>query len=709
MRVFTTLLILLISFFYVPSFAQTSLTVTSGTPILDGVVSPGEWTSTPLVTAAGVTLNAMADGNYLYLSASWADVTENISKKQWGFDGSSWSQSGDDEDRIAFVWDMDLNGAQGANCATMCHPPLMRTDNGNVDVWHWKSARGNAIGVVDDKYWDTSDRQSDPGTSAYSSNSSMGSGFPSFMATGAPGVNTDFLVNNQNALNAFDPFGTVLPAHTVALAVPFDSTASFTSGDFMAAYLHRVPSGDRASVQTAGKYDSGVWTVEFKKPYAGTDFDFQVVPGSSVEFTHEIFDNEGGSAAGHGAFDPTVYTLDLSQIPAQTSLTVTSGTPTLDGVVSPGEWTSTPLVTAAGVTLNAMADGNYLYLSASWADVTENISKKQWGFDGSSWSQSGDDEDRIAFVWDMDLNGAQGANCATMCHPPLMRTDNGNVDVWHWKSARGNAIGVVDDKYWDTSDRQSDPGTSAYSSNSSMGSGFPSFMATGAPGVNTDFLVNNQNALNAFDPFGTVLPAHTVALAVPFDSTASFTSGDFMAAYLHRVPSGDRASVQTAGKYDSGVWTVEFKKPYAGTDFDFQVVPGSSVEFTHEIFDNEGGSAAGHGAFDPTVYTLDLSQVFVSIDELVLGNIIEDYYLEQNYPNPFNPTTTIEFNIPYKSPVSLFVFNVRGQIVTKLIDKEMPSGNYQILFNAENLASGIYFYNLSTKDFSQIRKMILMK
>jgi hypothetical protein len=348
-----------------------------------------------------------------------------------------------------------------------------------------------------------------------------------------------------------------------------------------------------------------------------------------------------------------------------------------------------------------MADGNYLYLSASWADVTENILKKQWSFDGSTWSQSGDDEDRIAFVWDMGLNGSEGANCVTMCHSPLMHTQNGNVDVWHWKAARGNAIGVADDKYWDTNDRQSDPGTSAYSNNSSMGSGFPSFMATGAPGVNTDFLVNDQNALNAFDPFGTVLPAHTVEVAVPFDSTASFASGDFMAAYLHRVPSGDRASVQTAGKYDSGVWTV--------SDFDFQVVPGSSVEFTHEIFDNEGGSASGHGAFDPTVYALDLTQVFVGIEENFSDNIIADYYLEQNYPNPFNPTTTIAFGLPRESEVTLKIFNILGKEVTTLVSDFLSAGSYSYEWNASRLASGVYLYILHAGEHVETRKMVLMK
>jgi hypothetical protein len=223
----------------------------------------------------------MADGQFLYVSASWEDSTESIPKKLWAFDGSNWSQSGN-EDRISFVWDMGLNGTDGANCATMCHVPLMHTNVGNVDVWHWKSARGNAMGVADDKYWDTADRQSDPGTSAYQDNNPVGSGFPSFMAVGDPGINPDFLAADASALSAFDPYGTVA-AHTVAVATPFDSTASFSAGNVIPGYLHRVPAGDRASVQSAGKFDTGTWTVEFKKPYAGGPFDFAVVPGTSVD------------------------------------------------------------------------------------------------------------------------------------------------------------------------------------------------------------------------------------------------------------------------------------------------------------------------------------------------------------------------------------------------------------------------------------------
>ena len=696
--------------------AQNTLVVTPGTPALDGVVSQGEWTSSALVTQAGVTLNAMADGQYLYLSASWSDTTESIPKNQWTFDGSNWSKSGN-EDRIGFIWDMGDNGADGPNCGTMCHGDgLMRTNNGKVDVWHWKAARGNALGYTDDKYFnnvlgDDGGRHGDPGTSAYSDNADDGSGFPSFMASGDPGANTSFLAKDAATLAAFDPYNAISP-HTYAEAVAFDNGAAFSSGDVIPGYVLRNPAGDRASVQSAGKYEDGVWTVEFKRAYAGTENDFNVVPETSVEFTHEIFDNTGSGHPDDG-WDATIYTLDFSQIPTQkTSLIVTSGMPTLDGVVSQGEWTSSALVTQAGVTLNAMADGQYLYLSASWSDTTESIPKNQWTFDGSNWSKSGN-EDRIGFIWDMGDNGADGPNCGTMCHGDgLMRTNNGKVDVWHWKAARGNALGYTDDKYFnnvlgDDGGRHGDPGTSAYSDNADDGSGFPSFMASGDPGANTSFLAKDAATLAAFDPYNAISP-HTYAEAVAFDNGAAFSSGDVIPGYVLRNPAGDRASVQSAGKYEDGVWTVEFKRAYAGTENDFNVVPETSVEFTHEIFDNTGSGHPDDG-WDATIYTLDFSQIVTSINNTFSQSIPSGFSLEQNYPNPFNPSTNIEFRIAKRGFVTLTVFDLVGRKIKTLVQEEMIPGTYQIIFDGQNLSSGIYFYNITVENFSQTQKMILMK
>lgn len=88
---------------------------------------------------------------------------------------------------------------------------------------------------------------------------------------------------------------------------------------------------------------------------------------------------------------------------------------------------------------------------------------------------------------------------------------------------------------------------------------------------------------------------------------------------------------------------------------------------------------------------------------------INGFQLEQNYPNPFNPSTTIKFSLPENSFVSLKVFNSLGQEVGALIDQQIPEGNHRVEFNAGDLPSGMYFYSLSTNDFKETKKMMLVK
>ena len=85
------------------------------------------------------------------------------------------------------------------------------------------------------------------------------------------------------------------------------------------------------------------------------------------------------------------------------------------------------------------------------------------------------------------------------------------------------------------------------------------------------------------------------------------------------------------------------------------------------------------------------------------------YKLNQNYPNPFNPATTISFSIPVQEKVSLKVYNILGMEVSTLLNKVQTAGNYSIRFDAKNLSSGIYFYELKTGNFRDVRKMILLK
>jgi hypothetical protein len=90
------------------------------------------------------------------------------------------------------------------------------------------------------------------------------------------------------------------------------------------------------------------------------------------------------------------------------------------------------------------------------------------------------------------------------------------------------------------------------------------------------------------------------------------------------------------------------------------------------------------------------------------------YALEQNYPNPFNPETTINYSLATKGLVSLTVYNLMGQKVLTLVDKEQLAGNYVVRWNGLNdqnlkVASGIYFYRIKSGDFTKIQKMLLLK
>ncbi len=85
------------------------------------------------------------------------------------------------------------------------------------------------------------------------------------------------------------------------------------------------------------------------------------------------------------------------------------------------------------------------------------------------------------------------------------------------------------------------------------------------------------------------------------------------------------------------------------------------------------------------------------------------YELKQNYPNPFNPTTNINYSIPKSGFVTLKVYDVLGNEVTALVNEEKLAGRYNINFDGNKLASGIYLYVLRTGDFVQSRKMLLLK
>ncbi len=92
----------------------------------------------------------------------------------------------------------------------------------------------------------------------------------------------------------------------------------------------------------------------------------------------------------------------------------------------------------------------------------------------------------------------------------------------------------------------------------------------------------------------------------------------------------------------------------------------------------------------------------------------DKYKLYQNYPNPFNPSTVIRYSIPsdvksQTSNVSLKVYSNLGKEIMTLVNEKQNAGSYEVKFNGSNLSSGIYFYKLETGDFSETKRMILLK
>ncbi|MDZ7623912.1 MAG: T9SS type A sorting domain-containing protein [Ignavibacteriaceae bacterium] len=102
-------------------------------------------------------------------------------------------------------------------------------------------------------------------------------------------------------------------------------------------------------------------------------------------------------------------------------------------------------------------------------------------------------------------------------------------------------------------------------------------------------------------------------------------------------------------------------------------------------------------------------------NDLILPKL---YTICQNYPNPFNPITKIKYSIP-QSPllggdgrgglVTLKVYDILGREIATLVNEEKPAGEYEVEFNAANLPSGIYFYQLKAGQFTDTKKMVLIR
>jgi len=119
--------------------------------------------------------------------------------------------------------------------------------------------------------------------------------------------------------------------------------------------------------------------------------------------------------------------------------------------------------------------------------------------------------------------------------------------------------------------------------------------------------------------------------------------------------------------------------------------------------------ASTHGNITGTLTGVGTQCGSLPLDVLENKIIPVKFALYQNYPNPFNPNTKISWQAPVSGWQTLKVYDVLGNEIATLVNEEKPAGNYEIDFNAGELASNVYIYRITIGDYSAIRKMILMK
>jgi hypothetical protein len=160
-------------------------------------------------------------------------------------------------------------------------------------------------------------------------------------------------------------------------------------------------------------------------------------------------------------------------------------------------------------------------------------------------------------------------------------------------------------------------------------------------------------------------------------------------------------------------------------------LPFSKVEYTYDSYGNATMGTAyeyNNNSWATTLNNYEMNLVYdnsqlsysdyahkIVIEYEQITDVKDDinnnltFKLEQNYPNPFNPATTINFTLPQSGLVTLKVYDILGNEVATLVNKEMNAGSNSIIWNAANLSSGVYFYTLNQNNYSITKKMLLLK
>ncbi len=157
-----------------------------------------------------------------------------------------------------------------------------------------------------------------------------------------------------------------------------------------------------------------------------------------------------------------------------------------------------------------------------------------------------------------------------------------------------------------------------------------------------------------------------------------------------------------------GVWKATLKPGFQQGGKWYDYFSGDSVSLTNTDTTFSLNPGEYHIYTTMKIPTPDTTSIITGMRETTSA-VIKNYSLLQNYPNPFNPATTIKYQIPQAGSVTLRIYDVLGRLVTTLVNEFQYSGTHVVQFNALNLASGIYFYQLQSNNFLITKKMLLLK
>lgn len=224
--------------------------------------------------------------------------------------------------------------------------------------------------------------------------------------------------------------------------------------------------------------------------------------------------------------------------------------------------------------------------------------------------------------------------------------------------------------------------------------GWPTgILLDGAPTING--AINQTNYIK-----NSIISGSTSASVDTTKSTGGFAPVDWF-------------TTDMAGRIYTTNGEIQLSNPFSSTQPSFLPTSNSPVLVSAATPPNDGffdASANYVGAFKDIDWTSTWSD-FNPVGPTSVKNkvAISDFQLNQNYPNPFNPVTSISYQLPGSSNVTLRVFDILGNEVAILVNESQTAGSYSVNFDAAQLSSGIYIYQLAVESFIQTKKMTLLK